>query len=153
MWVAGDFAQLRERLAVGLRDVENVRGPETKAAVGVALIGFVRVLPVVAVPQEHRGDDGDALLALADLPAESLPRLVAGDPRGVGALRQDQHDVAEAVLVEAGHGPQERRERVAAARVQGGLQFIECLCGELFGLVCWFHISSSSVCDVLFLRD
>ena len=47
-------------------------------------------------------EDGDALGPLVDLTAEALPGAVAGHPRGVGALGQDQPDVVGRVAVEAG---------------------------------------------------
>src|SRR5439155_17616845 len=49
---------------------------------------------------------------LADLPTELLPSLVARHAGRVRPLRNDQTDIAEAVLVEGRSGSQPRGERV-----------------------------------------
>ena len=54
---------------------------------------------------DHRSQDPDALLALADEAVELAPGVEPGDPSGVGPLTQDQQRVVEAVTVEAAlHG-------------------------------------------------
>jgi len=58
------------------------------------------------------------LLAAFDEPGEFSPGVKAGNAGGVRALHRNQHDVAEAVAVEACGDTQERRERVALARVE-----------------------------------
>ena len=50
---------------------------------------------------DHRGEDPDALLALADEAVQLAPGVVPGDPSGVGALQHDEQRVVEAVVMEA----------------------------------------------------
>ena len=54
---------------------------------------------------DHRRENPDALLALADEAVQLAPGVVPGDPGGVGALQHDEQRVVEAVVVEpALHG-------------------------------------------------
>lgn len=80
-----------ERVAVGLGDVEDVDDLEAAQDAG----GLVGLLVVVAAAVGAGGEDGDALFAAADLPAERLPGAVAGDLGGVGSLGVDEEEVVE----------------------------------------------------------
>jgi len=81
--------------------VEDVRDPHayrpsrgrlTRRRVAVALRGSACAARLFAAgvglvdPAGDRGEDLDALLTFADLPAQGLPGPVAGDVAGVGAL-------------------------------------------------------------------
>ena len=48
----------------------------------------------------NRGEDGDAVFAFADLPADLAPGVKSCDLGGVGILGEDQSDVVRAVGVE-----------------------------------------------------
>jgi hypothetical protein len=91
-------ADLGEVLAVGLREVEDryrLEAPDDTCRLVVACC----VLGVGLV--DHRGEDPDALLALAHEAVKVAPCVVAGDAGGVGSLRHDEQRVVEAVVVEA----------------------------------------------------
>jgi len=97
-----DDLEVRQRPALGLDVVEHIRDPHphqpARPRTGrLGLVGCARPkprtgLPVAAGvvaggdPSGDRGEDLDALLAFADLPAQGLPGPVAGDVAGVGAL-------------------------------------------------------------------
>src|SRR5579872_6095785 len=88
--------RLRQRLAVGLRDVEHGNGAKQGER-------FARLLAArVALLHDHRREDPYRLLALADLAADRLPRLEPCDSRRVRALHRDQHAVPERVAMERG---------------------------------------------------
>jgi len=105
-----------QRLPGGLGDIPHVSDPEagqppSGRPAGAGVGGAAGVLPaaglsarcpvtVVAGPAQDRGEDLNACLALADLPARRPPRLKAGDQGGVGALQADRQDVVERVGVE-----------------------------------------------------
>ena len=100
--IVGSFRD--DRVAVGLADVEDAchfPAPQDGRRGGVvgSVVGSVAGVVVSAVGAG--GEDADAVLAAADLAAEGLPALVAGDAGGVGALGEDGEGVEEAVAVEA----------------------------------------------------
>ncbi len=93
---AGEF---RQRLAVGLADIEDVGGFEADDRLLFVGLRSFRL----GVLEDHRRENEDALLAFADEPAQLAPGVEPGDVRGVFTLRVDQHDVVEAVAVESRH--------------------------------------------------
>ena len=91
---------VREPLPLGLGDVEDVDDPEPPEDPGER--GAVPLVALVdrAGPVDARGEDGDAVLPFAHLPAERPPGPVPGDSGRVGALAEDQEHVVRAVGVE-----------------------------------------------------
>jgi len=99
--------------------VEDVRDPHahhpssrrlTRRPVAVARRGSARAARLFAAgvllvdPAGDRGEDLDALLAVADLPAQGLPGPVAGDVAGIGALSPDREGVVQGVVMKRGRG-------------------------------------------------
>jgi hypothetical protein len=89
-----------------LADVEHAQDRE----VGAAFFLAVLVLGLLGGVAENL----DRPLALADLSSALLPLPESGDAGGVGALRQDQQNVAEAVAVESGGEREESRPSFGA---------------------------------------
>ena len=64
-------------------------------------LAFARVLFVNGHAADHRGDDCDAFLALADVPAQPKPRVEAGDLCCLGPLQSDEERIPKAVAMKA----------------------------------------------------
>ncbi len=90
----GDCGQ---RLALGLRDVEDVRDAEVS---NNAFDGLITISLRGANGGNNRCKDRDATLAATNVPAELLPFAKAGDPRCVRTLLSNQNAIAPGVCVE-----------------------------------------------------
>ncbi len=105
-FAGGALGELRKLCAFGLRNIEDVHGPESHQdgcvdCCGVfAALGFCVFLPAAA---DHRGQDADALLSLHHLASKLVPRIEASNAGCVRLLPCDFKDVAEAVVVESAH--------------------------------------------------
>lgn len=120
--VSRHSADLGQRLAFGLRDVEDEARAEAEAP-GFGLFDDGLLFRSAV---HHRHEDEEALLALSDASAQGLPRGEPGDAGGVGLLRQDEADVVEAVAVEPSHGLEEVAQVLGPAGFEGVGQEGEC---------------------------
>ena len=110
--------QLGERLTFSLPHVEHGDAAEPHHTErGTALT--LRTFPLSDL-DAARGEDSDALLAFADLTPELLPRLVTRHAGRVGPLRNNQTDVAEAVVREGRSCSEPRSERVRIRQLLDG---------------------------------
>src|ERR1043166_295286 len=82
----------RQRLAVGLRDVEHIRRTEAMHRAGL-LVGCV-----VSFAADDRRENRDALPAFTNAPTERAPRLKSGDSRGRRTLTGNQTHVVPEYL-------------------------------------------------------
>ena len=112
--------QLREGLAVGLRDIEHRHRAEQGHLELLFLHNDVAVLVQhgcfsvrVNLLPFHLSDDGggrndvNGLLSPVDMPPELLPPLLgAGYTGGIGQLHLDEKDISGRVVVKARHGGQ-----------------------------------------------
>ena len=85
----------RQLFAVGLSDVEHRN--EFEAPDDPVYLAFLSVGVLV----DHRGENPDGLLSLADEAVHLPPGVEAGDPCRLVALGCDEEHVAEAVAVKA----------------------------------------------------
>ncbi len=67
---------------------------------------------------DNRGDDEDALLAFLHEAPELVPSVKACHVRSSRLLHRNQHDVAQAVAVEFGHGSEVGSQSFAATFVE-----------------------------------
>src|ERR1700731_4529352 len=117
-------SDLRHLLAIRLADIKHVCSPETCNRSG----GFFLILFILRLAANDGSKNQDAFFALLHEPAEFVPRTEAGDVAGIGLLRSDQHDVVEAVAVEAPDGFEISRKRLTVTSLQ---RSNELLCGFL----------------------
>jgi len=123
--IAADRRELRHRVAVCLADVEDMsclEGDEGALLfVIVPVLGPSTFLPLLPFPRpaDDRGQDHDALLAPADMPAQLLPGPEAGNVGCVGSRARYQQHIAAAVAMKPAHGPQVGFQLLALAALQG----------------------------------
>src|SRR5260221_10784155 len=99
----------RQRLAVGLIDVKDVRRAE--APDGSRVVAFGLGL----TSADDRRQNSDAFLAFANEATHRAPRVKARDACRGRTLTRDETDVVPGVLVEARHSLEQSGELVAAA--------------------------------------
>lgn len=109
--VTSGSREFGERLAVGLREIEHVRGAEADD-------GAPDFPVVVATLVDDGREDGDAVLTASNEAMQCLPGAEPGDLRGVGALRGDQAGVGEAVAMEAAYRAKGGGQRAAVSAVE-----------------------------------
>jgi hypothetical protein len=107
--ITGGFARLRERFAIGLLDIEDVRSAETHDCSRVVTFGLV------VASDDDRREDRDTLLALADEAIQLAPRLETRHARRRRTLARDEGDVVPRILVKRRYGPEQRGEVIAVA--------------------------------------
>jgi len=76
------------------------------------------ILFILRLAANDGSKNQNAFFALLHKPAEFVPGAEAGDVAGVGLLRSDEHDVVQAVAVEAPDGLEIARERLTVTGVQ-----------------------------------
>ena len=103
---------MKQRLAVGLRHVEDVGGAEPDDG------AFVLVLRLFTTANNGR-EDRNALLTATNEPAQALPRMKASDERGIWTLGGDQPGIIQTVAMESAHGAKQRGKGFAVAAVDG----------------------------------
>ena len=92
--------RLWQRLAIGLRHIEDVGGAEPDDG------AFVLVLRLFTTANNGR-EDRNALLTATNEPAQALPRMKASDERGIWTLGGDQPGIIQTVAMESAR-PAER---------------------------------------------
>src|SRR5580693_9035041 len=78
--IALDGGELRQRLAVSLAHIENVRGAKSKQA----RLGVFGEIVVGLLAPDHRRENDNAFLAFTDETAELQPRVKPGNVGCVG---------------------------------------------------------------------
>src|SRR5579862_8204747 len=128
--IALDGSELRQRLAIGLAHIKDLRGAKSKQA-RLGVFGEIVVGPLTP---DHRHENHNALLALADETAELQPCVKPGNVGCVGTLAIDQQNVAPRITVKTAHHGEIELESFALAAFKRVHELGDGGFAELFGL-------------------
>jgi hypothetical protein len=136
-WIAGRvMCDGRQRVTIGLRDVEHVRAAKPTNASSLGVFDRITIGVDVSATTRDRGENRDTGLTTTDPAPKLAPRLISGDAGGGGALRRDQTLISEAVRVKPARRFKITDEGVAAAGFERGHECGEVLFREFVGVVC-----------------
>src|SRR5262245_50507514 len=87
----------RQRFAIGLRNIKDIRATKYMDASTVAVFGRIIIGGDVCAATRDRGEDHDPRFSATDPSPEPAPRLIPGHAGRGGALGRDQTLIPEAV--------------------------------------------------------
>jgi hypothetical protein len=90
--------ECRQRVTIGLRDVEHVRAAKPMNASSLGVFDRITIGVDVSATTRDRGENRDTGLTTTDPAPKLAPRLISGDAGGGGALRRDQTLISEAYV-------------------------------------------------------